>query len=242
MIEVLKNVMIQSGATWVLWVLIALSVASLAVFLERQRYLWSRRGDLVTLTLEFQRSLAKGDLDAARQLLVRSQSVPAAVALAGLSRAKGGHQAALEAMAAASGAERARLERGLGFLGTVGNNAPFVGLLGTVIGVVGAFEALGHGADSAALGPERVMGSIAEALVATAVGLVVAIPAVALFNYLQAAVGRTMDAAETLGHVLLSYCEPMRTELPSQGSVAETVESARSEHSTVTSLREEGAL
>jgi biopolymer transport protein ExbB len=94
------------------------------------------------------------------------------------------------------------------FLGTVGNNAPFLGLLGTVIGVIGAFDALGKpqaGGAAAALAPERVMGTIAEALVATAVGLVVAIPAVAVFNYFQGRVTSALADAETLGHVLLAH-------------------------------------
>jgi biopolymer transport protein ExbB len=115
-------------------------------------------------------------------------------------------------MAAALGLERRRLESRLLFLGTVGNNAPFVGLLGTVIGVVGAFEELGkpqamNGAMAAAsaLAPERVMGTIAEALVATAVGLIVAIPAVLAFNALTARVNGLLNDAETLGHVLLAH-------------------------------------
>ncbi|MBM4360592.1 MAG: MotA/TolQ/ExbB proton channel family protein, partial [Deltaproteobacteria bacterium] len=83
--------------------------------------------------------------------------------------------------------ERTRLEARLAFLGTVGNNAPFVGLFGTVIGVIQAFEELGHGApghggasSAAQVASQAVMGSIAEALVATAVGIAVALPAVAL--------------------------------------------------------------
>jgi biopolymer transport protein ExbB len=134
------------------------------------------------------------------------------VVAAGLEEAARGPEAAEEAMAAALGLERRRLERRLLFLGTVGNNAPFVGLLGTVIGVVGAFEELGKpqamsGAMAAAAGlaPERVMGTIAEALVATAVGLLVAIPAVLAFNALQARVNGMLQDAETLGHVLLSH-------------------------------------
>jgi biopolymer transport protein ExbB len=112
-------------------------------------------------------------------------------------------------MAAATGLQRARLERRLLFLGTVGNNAPFIGLLGTVIGVVGAFEALGETSLAAAsttrVAPERVMSTIAEALVATAVGLMVAIPAVAVFNYFQGLLTAALNDAETLGHVVLAH-------------------------------------
>jgi biopolymer transport protein ExbB len=215
MIESLKNVMIKSGATWVLWLLIGLSVASLALAAERRLYMFSRRADLDALLSEFQRCLKLGKGDETRRLLLRSKSVAASVVLAGMARASSGPKAVAEAMAAITTVERARLERGLGFLGTVGNNAPFVGLLGTVIGIVGAFDALGSTGPAAggALAPERVMASIAEALVATAVGLVVAIPAVAAFNYFQGAVIKQVEAAEALGHVLLSYVEDGTVEL-----------------------------
>ena len=208
MIETFKNVMIRSGATWVLYLLIALSVLCLAIAIDRARAFWTRRDDVPRLTRELHRHLDADDQAAARILLAQSPSVEASVAAAGLSLWHHGGSAVREAMAAAIGRERARLEQRLGFLGTVGNNAPFVGLLGTVIGVIGAFEAMGHGGASesaASLAPELVMSNIAEALVATAVGLVVAIPAVALFNYFQGALTATMESAETLGHVVLAH-------------------------------------
>lgn len=212
MIERLTHVMVQSGATWVLWLLFGLSIASLAVGLERAWLLRSARGDTALLVRELRRLLRGEDRERAKQLLAGDRNVAAAIVAAGLSEAELGAEAAEEAMAAAAGLERARLERRLLFLGTVGNNAPFVGLLGTVIGIVGAFEELGKPqalstalSASAALAPERVMATIAEALVATAVGLIVAIPAVAAFNALQGRVTAIMADAETLGHVLLSH-------------------------------------
>jgi biopolymer transport protein ExbB len=229
MIESLKNVMVHSGYMWILWLLIALSIVSLAIAIDRVRYLFSRRENLERLTADLNRMLASGDRLRARTLLRDSRGVEASVVLAGLNQWEQGAASVTEAMAAATGIERARMERGLGFLGTVGNNAPFVGLLGTVIGVVGAFEALGQGGGaSSALAPERVMGSIAEALVATAVGLVVAILAVAGYNYFQAALTRTMDGAETLGHILLSHLQGNKPSVQSatELAAAESVEVA----------------
>ncbi|MFH1618982.1 MAG: MotA/TolQ/ExbB proton channel family protein [bacterium] len=78
--------------------------------------------------------------------------------------------------------ERLRLEKFLGILGTMGNTAPFIGLFGTVIGIIKAFRDL---ALSGTGGPTVVAKGIAEALVATAAGLAVAIPAVILYNYFQ---------------------------------------------------------
>jgi biopolymer transport protein ExbB len=130
------------------------------------------------------------------------------VALAGMDSWQSGEAAAREAMHAAAGLQRARMEKRLLFLGTVGNNAPFVGLLGTVIGVVGAFQELGNTAlapSAGELAPERVMSTIAEALVATALGLLVAIPAVAVFNYFNGLMAAALANAETLEHVLLSH-------------------------------------
>jgi biopolymer transport protein ExbB len=204
--------MVQSGAEWVLWALIALSVVSLAIGIERWLLFRKLEGDFPAHVRDMHRLLRGGETERAEELALSYKTVDGNVVAAGLEEAARGPEAAEEAMAAALGLERRRLERRLLFLGTVGNNAPFVGLLGTVIGVVGAFEELGKpqamsGAMAAAAGlaPERVMGTIAEALVATAVGLLVAIPAVLAFNSLQARVNGMLQDAETLGHVLLSH-------------------------------------
>ncbi|MGC4093082.1 MAG: MotA/TolQ/ExbB proton channel family protein [Polyangiaceae bacterium] len=210
MVEQFKGLMVSGGATWVLWLLLALSAISLGIGLERALVFWSRREDVGRLVRDLHVLLTQGEMDRARLRLRESSSAEAAVVLSGLDHWARGRSAVAEAMAAATGIERARLERRLLFLGTVGNNAPFIGLLGTVIGIVGAFEELGRGAGqlAEAAAPERVMSSIAEALVATAVGLVVAIPAVATFNYFQGLLTATLGNAETLGHVLLSHMRP----------------------------------
>jgi biopolymer transport protein ExbB len=132
--------------------------------------------------------------------------------MAGVVESDLGVASAQEAMAGASALQRLKLERRLAFLGTLGNNAPFIGLLGTVIGIVGAFEELGKAAatptsqsPTAQIAPQAVMTNIAEALVATAVGLLVAIPAVAAFNAFQRVVKTTLSNTEALGHVLLAH-------------------------------------
>jgi biopolymer transport protein ExbB len=207
MIESLEHGLVRSGASWVLWLLLGLSVVSIAIMIERARLFWSQRDDVSALCRDLDRLLAAGDVGGGRLRLEKSKSIEARVALAGLSQWDEGERAAREAMAAATGLARVRFERRLLFLGTLGNNAPFVGLLGTVIGVVSAFDALGSGQSAAAgqLAPERVMSAIAEALVATAVGLVVAIPAVAVFNYFQGQLATAIANAETIGHVVLTH-------------------------------------
>jgi biopolymer transport protein ExbB len=215
MVDQLKNVLVHAGATWVLWILVALSAVSIAVMLDRLRVFWALRDDFPALVRAVHYALGQGDLEGARKRLAASPSAEAAVGLAGIRQWASGATAAQEAMAAATGLQRARMEKRLLFLGTVGNNAPFVGLLGTVIGVVGAFQELGDSNLASAgsqLAPERVMSTIAEALVATAVGLLVAIPAVAVFNYFQGLLTTALANAETLGHVVLSHMGDSRKE------------------------------
>ncbi len=211
LIERLTRVMIDSGAAWVLWLLFTLSFVSIAIALERLIAFRNTYADVDALVPALRKLLRANDQLGAARLLEQSDSVEGRVVAAGLAEAELGPEAAAAAMAAAAGLERKHLEKRLLVLGTVGNNAPFVGLLGTVIGVVGAFDALGKTqAVTSSLAPERVMGTIAEALVATAVGLMVAIPAVALFNYFQGRVAAALADGDTLGHVLLAHLRGQR--------------------------------
>jgi biopolymer transport protein ExbB len=213
LIERVKNAMVGAGATWVLWLMLVLSVISLAIMLERAWLYWSLRDDIASLMRELGRLLRAGDYEGAKKRLEASPSAEAAVVMAGVVEADLGADAAEEAMAGASALQKLKLERRLAFLGTLGNNAPFIGLLGTVIGIVGAFEELGKAATApgsatapaSQIAPQAVMTNIAEALVATAVGLLVAIPAVAAFNAFQRVVKTTLSNTEALSHVLMAH-------------------------------------
>src|SRR5882724_4409483 len=208
-IESVKRILLVSGAGWVLWLLGLLSASSLALAVERWLYLRRRGGDLEALARELDVHLRNDDFERARTLLAGSDAVAARVADAGLRLSDRGTGAAEKAMQSAAALERGRLERGLAYLATVGNNAPFVGLFGTVVGVIHAFEELGHAAHAAAssgqVASQAVMASIAEALVATAVGILVALPAIAGYNYLQRRVATLLDGSEVLNNLVLAY-------------------------------------
>ncbi len=212
LVEWLQRLMTDFGAGWVMWVLVALSVVSVAIMLERIWFFFSLRDDIATLATKLRKALRDNDVKEARRLLDASPSAEAAVVIAGLDELEHGARSADEAMKGAAALQRMRLERRLAYLGTLGNNAPFIGLFGTVIGVVQAFEALGkedtvHAAAQAAQGmaPQQVMGAIAEALVATAVGLVVAIPAVAMYNVFMRQSKSILANTEALSRVLLAH-------------------------------------
>jgi biopolymer transport protein ExbB len=211
LVEHSKRLMTNFGAAWVMWLLLVLSVISVAIMLERGWFFYSLRDDLEGLARSLGDYLRRGEMAEARRMLENSPSAEAAVVVAGLIQVERGPQAAEEAMAGAAALQRMKLEKRLVYLGTLGNNAPFVGLLGTVIGIVQAFDELGKAAKAQAsqvastIAPQTVMTSIAEALVATAIGLLVAIPAVAAYNTFQRLIKSTLANTEVLSRILLAH-------------------------------------
>jgi len=211
LVEHSKRLMTNFGAGWVMWLLLALSVVSVAIMLERGWFYYSLRDDLAALARSLGDYLRRGEVAEARRLLENSPSAEAAVVVARLVESERGPQAAEEAMAGAAALQRMKLEKRLVYLGTLGNNAPFVGLLGTVIGIVQAFDELGKAAKmqvtqtASTIAPQAVMTSIAEALVATAIGLLVAIPAVAAYNAFQRLTKSTLANTEVLSRILLAH-------------------------------------
>ena len=186
-----------TGTSSVLWLLVALSVLCLAVAVERGIVLWlAGRG-----AADIDRAVNRfaGDMDSGRlaSVLGAAETSSGRVVLATLTALPHGAGTVDEELTRELIKERSRLERGLAILGTTGSNAPFIGLLGTVLGIVRAFHEL---ASNTSAGNSVVMAGISEALVATAVGLVVAIPAVVLYNLLQRRVKALLSQAEAAAH------------------------------------------
>ena len=188
------------GSEWVLFLLLGLSVVSVAVMVERAIFLRAR-GDADAFARELEALLKGGDLTGARKALVGRTAPAAMVAAAGLSHYDRGSESVGAAMASAKARLRIDMEKNLGVLGTLGNNAPFIGLFGTVLGIIKAFADLSR---NSAGGAGAVMAGISEALVATAVGLMVAIPAVIAFNYFQAKVRKTISGVDSIAHMVLA--------------------------------------
>ena len=189
------------GAEWVMWVLVVLSLASIAIMIERAIYFFGQRPDISGLVDDLQKQLHSSNIAQARKQLADMKGVAAAVGRAAMVEADLGPDAADEAAQAAMMRERLLMERNLAFLGTVGNNAPFVGLFGTVIGIILAFNELSLNTQG---GASSVMAGISEALVATAMGLLVAIPAVAAFNLFSRRIKVILGDADVVVHVILS--------------------------------------
>jgi len=186
------------GARWVLWLLVGLSVLSVTVMLERGLYFGQRR--MSKRFPELLRLCQDGSLDKAAQL-AEGDAMEAEVVRVAARVAGSGQQAVEKAVASTIDRRRLDYERWLFVLGTLGNNAPFIGLLGTVLGIMSAFADLAaHPA--AAAGALKVMAGISEALVATAVGLAVAIPAVMAYNIYQRLLKRVVGRSQSLGNAI----------------------------------------
>lgn len=192
----------QLGAEWVLWLLVVLSVLSITVMIERAIFYARRRIDVRRLTEDLGRKLDDSDVKGALDLLRRFDGMEAAVLTAGLGILERGRRAVSETMDAELVRQKARFDANLIFLGTLGNNAPFIGLFGTVLGIIRAFKDLAVADTSAGANAQVVMSGISEALVATAVGLAVALPAVVAFNYFKTLLKRTVANTETLSKTL----------------------------------------
>jgi biopolymer transport protein ExbB len=202
------------SAEWVLWLLVVLSVLSIALMLERVVYFATHRlPDAEALAVK----LSRGEFDAVRTAIQGKKGMEAAVIREGLASTAQGPDTVEQVIASTVARERPQYERYLSFLGTLGNNAPFIGLFGTVLGIIKAFNDLGAANVKGAAIQQTVMTGISEALVATAVGLAVAIPAVVAFNAFNRQLKTITSRTNALGFALVGSLRAEGRKAPSAG-------------------------
>ncbi len=187
------------GAEWVLWVLLALSFVSIGIIVDRLLYFWRNAEESDRLNSTLPEQLRAGDVRGAWELVANSEGVGGAIVAAGLKAMRRGPDSCNEAMQSVKARLRGELDSRLSILGTIGANAPFIGLMGTVLGVIKAAH------DLSSTDPNAVMGGVFEALIATAVGLFVAIPAVIAFNFFNRKVRAAISQIDSLAHLVLAY-------------------------------------
>lgn len=186
----------MSGGDWVIHLLLIASVVSLGVIIERVIVFRARRVG-PALPEGFLKKWRAGDHAQAAAML---SGLPVERDLAeAMDRALAQGESPEHALDAGLALERRLLDARLTLLSTLGNNAPFVGLLGTVLGVVRAFHDL---AFASGAGPEAVMQGLSEALIATAVGILVALPCVIAYNWLYKAADDRVADAQIVGRRL----------------------------------------
>lgn len=194
-----------------LWILMVLFVVALAIGADR---LWvllnskSANAKLVRLVTEkLSQNPATGE-DLAKEVATAEYGVEGRIVAVTLKGWQHDEDTIQSYANAATVAERRYLSARLPILSTLGNNAPFIGLLGTVLGIMKAFRDLAGAADA---GPQVVMKGISEALVATAMGLGVAIPCVMLFNYFSSVIKRKMSNSEEVTNIIVALRRATRS-------------------------------
>ena len=203
-----------AGAEWVLYLLIGLSILSVAIMLERAWFYRKASKGLPEFRRKIREEALRGNWDEVRK--ISSERITLASHL-GFDLESGLVGVLVNSATSQKKPEilteltqdaliRAKLEweRNLSVLATIGSNAPFIGLFGTVLGIIRAFHDLSQQAQQQVeVGAQTATAGIAEALVATAIGLLVAIPAVVAFNYFQRRIKTALAEAEALKSFLI---------------------------------------
>lgn len=192
----------EFGHEVTLWILVLLSIFSLAFILERY-FTLVRIAKNSDKTSEKIRDILKANqLSEVEDMAKEKDSLEGQALSYALRHIKErGLQGIEEIFSSYALIEKPVLEKRLNFLATVGSNAPFIGLLGTVFGVMDAFKQLAEAQPDQAM----VMLGISKALIATAIGLAVAIPAVIAYNYFQRKVRSIMSSLESVRDLCIAY-------------------------------------
>lgn len=187
----------------VLFLLVALAVASIIMIMERWRFLSKVMLKTKAHQRTIENAIATRNLGSIRDIASDLDSIEGKAMSFALDKMKSGNADGIEEVfSAISQVERPKLERSLGFLATVGSNAPYIGLFGTVLGIMKAFADMANASDA---GQQTVMAGISAALIATAAGLMVAIPAVLAYNYFQKQVKLILSNLDACRDMALAY-------------------------------------
>lgn len=189
----------------VLIILLVLSVVSLGVILERFFVLRRRSAQSSQTLSKVRAALASHSVEDVENMSKDPETIEGRAVSYALKHIKdSGSKGLEEAFNSFTLTEKPELERYLNFLATVGSNAPYIGLLGTVLGIMKAFNDLAVTPDA---GQQTVMAGISLALVSTACGLFVAIPAVVCYNYFQRKVRSVLQGVEAVKELCLAYAK-----------------------------------
>ncbi|MFN3695257.1 MAG: MotA/TolQ/ExbB proton channel family protein, partial [Ignavibacterium sp.] len=183
---------------FIMWLILATSIVGLAVVIDRFLVLRKARINVPAFMVRIRGFIKKKDISGAISYCMEEKSPVANIVRKGLKKYKYGHDRVKEAIENAGSQEISKLEKGLTILATVSGIAPLLGFLGTVTGMIQAFMTIQDLAGAA--NPSDLAGGIWEALITTAFGLIVGIPALAFYNYFLSAVKRLVGEMETVAN------------------------------------------
>ena len=188
---------------FVMWPLLASSVIAVAIGVERFQVFRRATEDMAAFQSKLSQPLKEGDWTAAILVADASEGFAATVAAAGLRQAGRGWKAAEAAMETTANRGAAKLRKRLDFLGLMVTLAPLLGLLGTVLGMIRAFNVLTIRSGQ----PFAITGGVGEALIATATGLCVAILSLCILSYFRYRLDALLGDVEEVAALVLSAVE-----------------------------------
>jgi biopolymer transport protein ExbB len=194
------NVVDTLRSSFTMMILVACSVIALTFIFERWLFYKHTSIDADRFYIKLRDAFRNDGIEKAISVCNSSLAPLALVVKSGLEESSRNAQAAAEMMDATAIDQRNKLEKNLSILGTLGNIAPFIGLFGTVIGIIRAFHSLSI---SGSAGPSVISAGIAEALLTTAAGLVIAVPSVIFYNYYLRRVNTIMSEIEATSKKVL---------------------------------------
>lgn len=182
----------------IMWLILISSIVGLAVVIDRLIVLRKARINIPAFLVRIRGFIKKKDISGAISHCLEEKSPVANVVRKGLKKYKYGHDRVKEAIENAGNQEISKLEKGLTILATVAGIAPLLGFLGTVTGMIEAFMTIEDLAGAA--NPSDLAGGIWEALITTAFGLIVGIPALALYNYFVSTIKKLVGDIEIVAN------------------------------------------
>ena len=192
----------ELGAEWVMWLMILLGIGMIVIAIERLILLNKTKVNAPDMARQLVNFLDNNQPQQAKKSLTDGLAMEQRVLADGLSQYHRGSVYVEQIMLSTLARERQRYNRYLSYFGTIGNNTPFIGLFGTVIGIILAFKKLGENPKG---GLEVIGPLISEALVATAVGLFVAIPAVVIYNWFKSTVKERISNTDFLMRIVMAH-------------------------------------
>lgn len=190
---------------YIMWFILFSSIIGLAVVIDRFIVLRKAKINVPAFMVRIRGFIKKKDISGAISYCMQEKSPVANIVRKGLKKYKYGHDRVKDAIENAGSQEISKLEKGLPVLASVAGIAPLLGFLGTVTGMIQAFMTIQDLAGAA--NPSDLAGGIWEALITTAFGLIVGIPALALYNYFLSSVKKLVGEMETVANDVIDVIQ-----------------------------------
>ncbi len=199
----LLDIFLKGG--FIMWPILLSSIIGLAVSIDRFIMLRKAKINVPAFMVRIRGFIKKKDISGAISYCMQEKSPVANIVRKGLKKYKYGHDRVKDAIENAGSQEVSKLEKGLSVLASVAGIAPLLGFLGTVTGMIQAFMTIQDLAGAA--NPSDLAGGIWEALITTAFGLIIGIPALALYNYFLGSVKKLVGEMETVANDVIDVIQ-----------------------------------